>query len=130
MFRIGRAWDRITLDNAILIDEVERLGAELASRERALIQNPSVPVRSITIEVDNAIPEHVRLQVESEGRDVLHHLLGEEVDTLNPTLIEKALHRTVRVGKEEYIISPVTILLGSKIIARLRVIEGRVDVSP
>jgi len=61
---------------------------------------------------------------------VFHHLLGEEGETLNPTLIEKALHRTVRVGKEEYIISPVTILLGSKIIARLRVIEGRVDVSP
>ena len=41
--RLGREIDRVHLDNAILIDEVERLAGELASRERAAYGEPKTP---------------------------------------------------------------------------------------
>lgn len=124
MLRIGKAMDRMTLDNAALIDEVERLSGELASRERALTAARGVPVRSIEIEIESTLPEHVRLHVESETRDLLQNLLGEEVDSLSPILIEKALERVIRVDKQELYIQPTRLLLGSKILVRLRVSEN------
>lgn len=128
-FRIGKEWDRVILDNAALIDEVERLAGELASRERALARDQAIPVRSIEIEIDGTLPEQIRLVVESEVRDMLHHLLGEDVDSLHPAFIEKSLDRTIKVANRELTVTPVQMRLGSKILVRLKVTEGGVQVN-
>lgn len=128
--RLGHEMDRITLDNAILMDEVERLAGELASRERALTASRRVPVRSVQIDIESPLQEHIRVHVEQEAHDLLQHLVGEEIETLNPSLIEKALQRTVTVDKQDFIVTPTLIVLGSKMQVRLKVQEGQVQVAP
>ena len=128
--RLGHEMDRINLDNAILMDEVERLAGELASRERALTASLRMPVRSVEIDIETPLQEHIRVHVEQQTHDLLQHLVGEEIDTLNPSLIEKALQRTLNVDKQDFIVTPTLIVLGSKLQVRLRVEEGQVQVVP
>lgn len=128
-WRLGRAVDRLTLENAMLMDEVERLAGELAAREQILTQQRRFPVRSVEVEVANLAEGHVRLHLEGEALELLNHLVGEEVDELNPALIEKALSRTLRVDKQEYTVWPTLIILGSRVFVRLEAKEGQVDVS-
>jgi len=128
--RLAREMDRIVLDNASLMDEVERLAGELASRERALTASQRAPVRSVVVEVETPLLEHIRLHVEEEAHDLLAHLIGEEIDSLNPSLIEKALHRTLHVDKQDFVISPTLIVVASTLRVRLKVQEGRVEVAP
>lgn len=128
--RLGREIDRVHLDNAILIDEVERLAGELASRERALTASQKLPVRTVEIEIETPLEEHIRVHVEQHAHDLLKNLVGEEVETLNPLLIEKALQRTLHVDKQDFIVTPTLIVLGSKLLVRLHVEEGQFQVSP
>lgn len=128
--RLGRVIDRVMLDNAILIDEVERLAGELASRERALSASQRLPVRSVEIEIESPLEEHVRVHVQQLAHDLLRHLVGEEIESLNPLLIEKALQRTLHVDKQDFAVTPTLIVLGSRLLVRLRVEEGQFQVSP
>lgn len=127
--QLGRAVDRLTLDNAILMDEVERLAGELASREQTLTQRRLLPVRSVEVQVENLPEGHVRLHLEGEAHQLLRHLVGEEVDDLNAALIEKALNRTIRVDKQDYTLTPTLIVLGSRVLVRLEAKEGQVEIS-
>lgn len=126
--QLGRAVDRLTLDNAILMDEVERLAGELASREQILTQRRQLPVRSVEVQVENLPEGHVRLHLEGEAHELLRHLVGEEVDDMNATLIEKALNRTIRVDKQDYTVTPTLIVLGSRVFVRLKATEGQVEI--
>lgn len=128
--RLGREMDRITLDNAILMDEVERLAGELASRDRALSASRRMPVHSIEIEIESPLQEHVRIHVEQVAFDLLRHLVGEEIETLNPSLIEKALQRTLHVDKQDFVITPTLIVLAGKLQVRLKVEEGEIQLNP
>ena len=89
-----------------------------------------MPVRSVQIDIESPLQEHIRVHVEQEAHDLLQHLVGEEIETLNPSLIEKALQRTVTVDKQDFIVTPTLIVLGSKMQVRLKVQEGQVQVAP
>jgi hypothetical protein len=128
--RLGREMDRLTLDNAILMDEVERLAGELASRDRALTASRSLPVHSVEVQIESPLEEHVRLHVEQTMRDLLQPLVGEEIENLNPSLIEKALQRTVHVDKQDFVVAPTLIVLGGKLFVRLKVQEGEIQINP
>ena len=97
-----------------MIDEVERLAGELASRERALTASQKLPVRTVEIEIETPLEEHIRVHVEQHAHDLLKNLVGEEVETLNPLLIEKALQRTLHVDKQDFIVTPTLIVLGEQ----------------
>jgi len=127
--RLGREVDRLILDNAVLMDEVERLAGELASREQTLTERRRMPVRSVEVEVANLPEGHVRLHLESEAQRLLRHLVGEEVEQLSPALIEEALRRTVRVDNQDFSLSPTLIALASRVYVRLEAKEGPVEVS-
>lgn len=116
---LGGRVDRLTLDNAILLDEVERLAGALASREHALTQQRRAPVQSVRIEVTSPIHEHVRFHIEQRAHELLRPLVGEEVERLNPALIESALTRRVEVEGEAYTLSPTLIVLGREVFIRL-----------
>lgn len=125
--RLGGNVERLTLDNAILIDEVERLAGMLESRERALALQRRAPVDAVEVEVANLSQEHVRLHIEQRAHELLRHLVGEESDQLNASLIESALNRTVVVDKTEYTMAPTLILLGRKVYVRLEAHPGRTE---
>ncbi len=127
--RLGREIDRLTLDNAVLMDEVERLAGELASREQTLTERRRLPVRSVEVEVANLPEGHVRLHLEGEAQKLLRHLVGEEVERLSPALIEEALRRTVRVDNQDFALSPTLIVLADRVYVRLEAKEGRLEVS-
>lgn len=128
--RLAREMDRLSLDNAALMDEVERLAGELASRERALTASQRASVRSVSVEIETPLSEHIRLHVEGAAHDLLAPLVGQEIDSLNPSLIEKALQRTLHVDKQDFAISPTLIVIASTLHVRIRVQEGRVEVAP
>lgn len=128
--RLAHQLDRLTLDNALLMDEVERLAGELASRERALTASRRAPVRSVQVELETPLQEHVRLHIEEAVHDLLAHLVGDEIDSLNPALIEKALQRTLHVDKQDFALAPTLIVIGSTLYVRLKVQEGPVAVAP
>ena len=127
--RLGREIDRLTLDNAVLMDEVERLAGELASREQTLTERRRLPVRSVEVEVANLPEGHVRLHLEGAAQELLRHLVGEEVEQLSAALIEEALHRTVRVDNQDFTLSPTLIVLAGRVYVRLEAKENRLDVS-
>lgn len=128
--QLGAKVDRLTLDNAILLDEVERLAGALESRERALTERIRTPVHSVEVEIVGLNGEHARLHVEQIAHDLLKHLVGEEVNNVNASLIERALDRTVTVDKQDYALTPTLIVIGSKVYVRLLVREGKVNVNP
>lgn len=128
--QLGATVDRLTLDNAILLDEVERLAGTLESRERTLTEHIRTPVHSVEVEIVGLSQEHARLHVEQQAHDLLKHLVGEEVNSINATLIEKALDRAVTVDKQDYTLRPTLIVISSKVFVRISVKEGKVDVGP
>lgn len=117
--QLGGRVDRLTLDNAILLDEVERLAGALTSREHALTEQRRAPVHSVRIEVTSPIHEHARLHIEQRAHELLRHLVGEEVERLNAALIESALTRRIVLENEEYAVSPTLIVLGREVYVRL-----------
>lgn len=123
--RMGENVDRLILDNAILIDEVERLAAMLDSRERALTLQRQAPVHSVEVEVITPQQEHIRLHIEQRAHELLRHLVGEEVDQLNASLIENSLSRTIEVDQSDYTITPTLILLGQRVYVRLEARPGK-----
>ncbi len=123
--RLGEHVDRLTLDNAVLMDEVERLSATLASRERTLTEQRRAPVHSVEVEVVNLTQEHVRLHIEQQAHELLKHLVGEEIDALNASLVENALSRTVEIDMADYTMTPTLIVLGRKVYVRLEAHPGR-----
>src|SRR5690606_20470118 len=76
------------------------------------------------------LEEHVRLHVEQTMRELLQPLVGEEIENLNPSLIEKALQRTVHVDKQDFVVAPTLIVLGGKLLVRLNVQEGEIQIHP
>jgi len=129
-FRLGAKVDRLTLDNAILMDEVERLAGTLESRERALLEHVRTPVHTVEVEITGVSGEHARLFIEQQAHDLLKHLVGQEVSGISAPLIERALARTVSVDKQDYTLAPTLIVIGPKVFVRIAVREGRVEVSP
>lgn len=129
MLRMGREIERLTLDNAVLLDDVERIAGELASRERALTARMNQPIRSVEIEVENISEEHVRLHLEQQAHELLRHLVGEEVSDVNALLIEGALRRNIRVDRQDYIIEPTLIVVGPEIFVRIDARVGTLDVT-
>ncbi len=127
--QLGAKVDRLTLDNAILLDEVERLAGTLESRERALTERIRTPVNSVEVEIEGLNQEHARLHVEQQAHDLLKHLVGEEVGNINPPLIEKALDRAITVDRRDYTLTPTLIVIGSKVYVRILVKEGKTDIS-
>lgn len=125
--RLGEHVDRLTLDNAVLMDEVERLSATLASREQALTEQSRAPVHSVEVEVVNLSEEHVRLHIEQRAHALLRHLVGEEIDALNAALVENALSRTIEVDMADYTMTPTLIVLGRKVYVRLEGRPGKSD---
>lgn len=126
--RLGAGIDRLVLDNVKLIDEVERLTGELASRERMLTRGRLLPVRSVEVQVENVATEHTRLHIEAEVHELLEHLVGEEVSEINPGLIEGTLRRSVRVDGQDFTVRPTLIVLGSRIVVRLWATEGSLEI--
>ena len=117
--RLGGQLDRLTLDYAYLLDEVERLSGELTAREQALSRQRRAPVSAVRVEVANLSEEHARLHVEQRVHELLRGLVGEEVDALNATLIEAALSRRIAVENEDYAVRPTLIVLGREVYVRL-----------
>lgn len=126
--QLGAKVDRLSLDNAILMDEVERLSGALESRERALTERIRSPVRSVEVEIVGLSEEHARLHVEQQAHDLLKHLVGEEVESINVPLIEKALERVISVDKRDFTLTPTLIVVGTRVYVRLLVKEGKIEI--
>ena len=125
--RLGDKVDRLSLDNAILMDEVERLAGTLESRERALTDRVRLPVRSVEVEVVGLGEEHARLHVEQLAHDLLKDLVGEEVESINVAIVEKTLERAVTIDRRDYTLAPALIVVGPRVFVRVLVKEGKTE---
>lgn len=99
---LGHEVDRLSLDNALLMDDIEYLANRVALLDtRGPLSGPYVEA----VEVNASGVERSRPSIEQELRAQLSHLIGEELDRVNAGTIHRALERTIVVDRQEYAIS-------------------------
>ena len=99
---LGQEVDRLTLDNAKLMDHMEYLTnrLEILDRRGAL---SSLYVESIEVVVHGI--ERDRPTVEQHLKQLLSHLLGQDLSTINAQSLHNIIERSIRIERQEYLVT-------------------------
>lgn len=96
---LGHEVDRLTLDNVYLMDEVERMMNRIELLDtRGPMTNAYVEAIEITAEG----VERARAHIEQTLKQLLAHLVGEEIERINVNTIHRTLERTLTVDQQQY----------------------------
>lgn len=97
--RLGHEVDRLTLDNIYLMDQIEYLTNRIHLLDT---RGPTSAAYVEAIEISAQGVERARPGVEQALKDLLAHLVGEELERINAATIHRALERTITVDRHEY----------------------------
>jgi len=114
----GRQADRLVLDNARLMDQVERLAAKAAQLEEALTTESRHPVKHIELSVtlaDMPPDPHLQLMLEEALHEVLVPLIGVEVEEVSPEFLVQAVKRDLQIDGKTYHLGPRLIIISSTV---------------
>ena len=96
---LGQEVDRLTLDVAALLDEIERLTSRITVLDA---YGPTGGDHVETIEIIARGVERARPAIEQSLKSLLTHLFGEELNRVHAATVHQVLERTLTVDRQEY----------------------------
>ncbi len=111
--------DRLTLENADLMDQIEYLTNRVALlSNRGPGSHPYVEAVEI---IASGVNDRTRSSVEQNLKEVLRHLIGEEIHRVNPGTIHQAIEGPIRIDGQEYAVEVDTIYVAPTVRVHVRV---------
>ena len=111
--------DRLTLENADLMDEIEYLTNRVALlADRGPGSHPYVEAVET---IASGVNDRTRSSVEQNLKEVLRHLIGEEIHRVNPGTIHQAIEGTIRVERPGIRVKVDTIYVAPTVRVHVRV---------
>lgn len=111
--------DRLTLENADLMDQIEYLTNRVALlSSRGPGAHPYVEAVEI---IASGVNDRTRSAVEQNLKEVLRHLIGEEIHRVNPGTIHKAIEGPMQINGQDFDIEVTTIYVAPTLRVHVRV---------
>lgn len=100
--RLGNEVDRLTLDNVYLMDQIERLSNRITLLDT---YGPASGAYVEAIEVTAHGIDRARPGLEQALKELLGHLVGEELERVNAATIHSTLERNITWERQEYAVT-------------------------
>lgn len=96
---LGQEVDRVTADNVALMDQIERLSNRVTLLDT---YGPASGAYVEAIEISARGVERARPAIEQALKELLTHLIGEELERVNAATIQTTLERNITIDRQAY----------------------------
>lgn len=91
--------DRLMLSDAAQKDRISRLENDVERLEASLSERRQTPLQKLLVTAPDVKDERLRLRVEGIVYDLLKHLVGVEMNRIDPETMQKLAERTVTIDQ-------------------------------
>lgn len=103
MLTISRNLDRLHLENSSLKMELSTKEEQVQNLKKSIEEYRTWIIQDLIIEFKDDIDEHMSIAVEEEVRNLLHNIIGREIDSIDQELFYQTIdNRIIEINDKRY----------------------------